>query len=152
MAPVSFLSSMQISWSTLSTSKEGRLCKLSVRSLWYSTPLLLLSLLSTVHLFSLLYLGSRSSSSSSHQMFSAATVLQPQNLTMVSAIIFSQFLVIQCMLNLVDLTLRSSLPPRKSFSAMEKAGIIRRSLSPWSSPLHKVKKKDGGLRPCGDYL
>ena len=34
---------------------------------------------------------------------------------------------------------------------MEKAGIIQRSTSPWSSPLHKVEKKDGGWRPCGDY-
>ena len=37
------------------------------------------------------------------------------------------------------------------FSAMEKAGIIRRSNSPWSSPLHMVKKKDGGWHPCVDY-
>ena len=36
-------------------------------------------------------------------------------------------------------------------SAMEKAAIIRCSTSPWSTPLHMVKKKDGGQRPCSDY-
>ena len=37
------------------------------------------------------------------------------------------------------------------FLKMEKAGIVRQSSSPWSSPLHMVPKPDGTRRPCGDF-
>ncbi len=49
------------------------------------------------------------------------------------------------------------LPPDKlaaakaEFLKMEEMGIVRRSNSCWSSPLHIVDKEDGSKRPCGDY-
>lgn len=49
------------------------------------------------------------------------------------------------------------LPPDKyrkakaEFQRMQEMGICRPSKSCWASPLHVVAKKNGEIRPCGDY-
>ena len=40
---------------------------------------------------------------------------------------------------------------KTKFEELEKQGIVRRSSSAYSSPLHVVKKSDNTLRPVGDY-
>lgn len=40
---------------------------------------------------------------------------------------------------------------KREFQSMMEEGICRPSSSPWSSPLHIVRKKNGEIRPCGDF-
>ena len=40
---------------------------------------------------------------------------------------------------------------KAEFKKIEDLGIIRRSNSSWSSPLHITSKPGGGWRPCGDF-
>ena len=40
---------------------------------------------------------------------------------------------------------------KAEFATMIEQGVMRPSKGPWASPVHVVSKKDGNLRPCGDY-
>lgn len=40
---------------------------------------------------------------------------------------------------------------KEEFKSLVEAGICQPSSSPWASPIHMVRKKDGTWRVCGDY-
>ena len=40
---------------------------------------------------------------------------------------------------------------REEFATLMRLGIVRRSNSPYASPLHVAPNPGGGWRPCGDY-
>jgi len=40
---------------------------------------------------------------------------------------------------------------KAEFKQLEEDDIIQHSTSPWSSPLHMVRKTDGSWQPCGDF-
>ena len=50
------------------------------------------------------------------------------------------------------LTLKGWHLQKATFKDMEEQGIVRKSKSPWASPLHMVKKQNGTSQSCGDYL
>lgn len=82
------------------------------------------------------------------------------NLTRPSPAYMSKYVGVEHHIETKGAPIRSKarrLPPEKyraakeEFLKMVEEGICRPSNSPWSSPLHVVYKKDGSLRPCGDY-
>ncbi|MFN9909772.1 MAG: hypothetical protein ACK56F_27260, partial [bacterium] len=40
---------------------------------------------------------------------------------------------------------------KAEFLQLEKDGMVLRLDSPWSSPIHMVRKADRSWRPCGDF-